>query len=527
MDVVSGTTPTASSVTTDRPTTNLETTTPKPPHTDRSIKNELAPDILEPPFVPVHRMKTESRASESSTANSHRTKGDSVPATSDTPPIALDRPLPPSTPTPQAQLPPQPKPASKPLEGIAAIAQSLAVGSAKPSPSHTPMSPPAARPRSKADAPQIREELGDRPVMMVNNRPFIKLAQIGKGGSSKVYRVLTPLNKIFALKRVTYDPNDSAIATSYLNEVRLLGRLAGNPHIVRLFDAEHNPSKGTLTMMLEAVQVLHDEKIVHSDLKPANFLLVEGALKLIDFGIANAIANDTTNIHREGQLGTANYMPPEAIASNPGSGGLRKLGRASDVWSLGCILYQMVYGKTPFSDTLNVYQKLNLITNRSHKIPFPETTLSPLDVKKQPASVAATSQSSNNIPAGAAGSESSATTLTPLNDAPPAIVQKTIIVDPQLVDMMQGCLRYDAKDRFTIPELLDHPFVRSSSAGYCPTIATTSPPGSTSTLQSNSLSLDSVMAIMKRTLALGPDPAPDKLKEQAATILSHLQHRNK
>ena len=64
-----------------------------------------------------------------------------------------------------------------------------------------------------------------------------------------MYRVLTPLNKIFALKRVTYDPNDSAIATSYLNEVRLLGRLAGNPHIVRLFDAEHNPSKGTLTMV--------------------------------------------------------------------------------------------------------------------------------------------------------------------------------------------------------------------------------------------------------------------------------------
>lgn len=275
--------------------------------------------------------------------------------------------------------------------------------------------------------------------------------------------------------------------------------------------------------MLEAVQVLHDEKIVHSDLKPANFLLVEGALKLIDFGIANAIANDTTNIHREGQLGTANYMPPEAIASNPGSGGLRKLGRASDVWSLGCILYQMVYGKTPFSDTLNVYQKLNLITNRNHKIPFAETTLSPLDVKKQPSSATATSQSSN-IPAGTAGSEASAPASTPLNDAPLAIVQKTIIVDPQLVDMMQGCLRYDAKDRFTIPELLDHPFVRSSSAGYCPIASTPSPPTSPANF---SLSLDSVMAIMKRTLALGPDLSPDKLKDQAAAMLTQLQHRNK
>lgn len=54
--------------------------------------------------------------------------------------------------------------------------------------------------------------------------------------------------------------------------------------------------------MLQAVQVIHEEKIVHSDLKPANFVLVKGQLKLIDFGIANAIANDTTNIQRDHQV---------------------------------------------------------------------------------------------------------------------------------------------------------------------------------------------------------------------------------
>ena len=48
--------------------------------------------------------------------------------------------------------------------------------------------------------------------------------------------------------------------------------------------------------MLQAVQVIHEEKIVHPDLKPANFVLVRGQLKLIGFGIANAIANDTINI---------------------------------------------------------------------------------------------------------------------------------------------------------------------------------------------------------------------------------------
>ena len=56
--------------------------------------------------------------------------------------------------------------------------------------------------------------------------------------------------------------------------------------------------------MLDAVRVIHDEKIVHEDLKPANFVLVKGGLKLIDFGIANAIANDTTNIQRDNQVYT-------------------------------------------------------------------------------------------------------------------------------------------------------------------------------------------------------------------------------
>lgn len=59
--------------------------------------------------------------------------------------------------------------------------------------------------------------------------------------------------------------------------------------------------------MLQAVQVIHDEKIVHTDLKPANFVLVKGSLKLIDFGIAKAIPNDTTNIQRDQQVGARRW----------------------------------------------------------------------------------------------------------------------------------------------------------------------------------------------------------------------------
>lgn len=51
----------------------------------------------------------------------------------------------------------------------------------------------------------------------------------------------------------------------------------------------------------QAVHTIHEARIVHSDLKPANFLVVEGRLKLIDFGIAKAISSDTTSIARESQ----------------------------------------------------------------------------------------------------------------------------------------------------------------------------------------------------------------------------------
>lgn len=57
-----------------------------------------------------------------------------------------------------------------------------------------------------------------------------------------------------------------------------------------------------MQQMLEAVNTIHEERIVHSDLKPANFLLVRGSLKLIDFGIAKAIMSDTTNIQRDAQV---------------------------------------------------------------------------------------------------------------------------------------------------------------------------------------------------------------------------------
>jgi len=56
-------------------------------------------------------------------------------------------------------------------------------------------------------------------------------------------------------------------------------------------------------------------------------------------------------------MGTLNYMSPEAINSNAG-GGSQKIGRASDMWSLGCILYEMAYGAPPFAAIKSLVQKI-------------------------------------------------------------------------------------------------------------------------------------------------------------------------
>lgn len=264
-----------------------------------------------------------------------------------------------------------------------------------------------------ASASQARKK---RNYISVNGKLFTRMDCIGRGGSSKVYRVMAENYKVFALKRVTLEDQDELAIRGYKGEIDLLRKLENVDRVVRLFDWEINEERHTLSVlmemgesdldkvlnhrlnaedavfnitftryywqeMLECVQSVHREDIVHSDLKPANFLLLQGKLKLIDFGISDAIdSENTVNVHREQHVGTPNYMSPEAlIDSNAGAGlpstagKMMKIGKPSDVWSLGCILYRMVYGKPPFAHIANQLQRIMAITNPNHVIAFPET----------------------------------------------------------------------------------------------------------------------------------------------------------
>ena len=102
--------------------------------------------------------------------------------------------------------------------------------------------------------------------------------------------------------------------------------------------------RSLLAKVADAIHAAHSRGVLHRDLKPSNILIdTAGEPHVSDFGLAKRLEADQSVTHTGAILGTPCYMSPEQAAGSRGD-----VGPASDVWSLGAILYQMLTGRPPF-----------------------------------------------------------------------------------------------------------------------------------------------------------------------------------
>ncbi len=200
---------------------------------------------------------------------------------------------------------------------------------------------------------------------------------IGRGGMGVVYLAHdTKLKRSVAIKSIPAQLKDDSTAQArFRREAELLASL-NHPNIAVIYEIiEQDDGAGYLVLeyvpgetlserikrkplkleealsiarqIAEAVSAAHEKGVVHRDLKPGNIKLTsEGRIKVLDFGLAKSSAGDGTDIEITSTepghiIGTPAYMSPEQARGKPTD-------KRSDIWSFGCIMYQMLTGQLPF-----------------------------------------------------------------------------------------------------------------------------------------------------------------------------------
>jgi eukaryotic-like serine/threonine-protein kinase len=206
--------------------------------------------------------------------------------------------------------------------------------------------------------------------------------EIGAGGMSRVYLAEeTRFGRKVVIKVLSRDLSGAISAERFEREIQLVARLQ-HPHILPLLTAGESQGSLYYTMpfvpgeslrerivregrlplrdafriaseVADALACAHSEGVIHRDIKPENVLLSSGHAVVADFGIAKAISVSQTAVTGTGNdvgitqvgtsLGTPAYMSPEQAA------GEQHLDGRTDIYSLGCVLYEMLAGRQPFT----------------------------------------------------------------------------------------------------------------------------------------------------------------------------------
>ena len=215
---------------------------------------------------------------------------------------------------------------------------------------------------------------GLRPLELVGPYRLIRL--LGEGGMAEVWlaqRADGAFKRDVALKLPMLAGPRQDLASRFERERDILAALE-HPNIARLYDAgvssnglpylameyvaghpltawcdaHHLGIRERLTLFLQvlaAVQYAHEHQVIHRDIKPSNILVTDsGQVRLLDFGVAKMLANEKqqTNLtQRYGRALTPDYASPELTRDD-------QIGAATDVYSLGVVLYELLSGSTPY-----------------------------------------------------------------------------------------------------------------------------------------------------------------------------------